>query len=141
MSIEKQPNQFVTRSQGAIAAVSSTNTSSALAGATNSIRSNTITDNLNGKTLHLCVDITTAFNSASNVAVSVEGSLNDEDYVVLATPETNIGPNVVGPRFYSIDLTKINGIPYFTVHFNGGVGISSASIGTSGKLTISYYTT
>lgn len=141
MAIEKQPNQFISRSQGEIASVSSTNASAALSGASNSIRSNTITEDLNGKTLHLCIDITTAFNSASNVGVSVEGSMDDDNYAVLATPESNIGPNVTGPRFYSVDLTKVSSIPYFTVHFNGGVGISSAAIGTAGRLTISYYTT
>ena len=141
MAVEKQPNEFISRSQGAITAVNSTNSSVALTSATNSIRSNTIADDLKGKSLHLCIDITTAFNTVSSVAVSVEGSLDNVNHVVLATPETNIQPQNTGPRFYTVDLTKLNGVPYFTIHFNGGTGISSASIGTSGKVSFSYYTT
>ena len=141
MAIEKQPNQFTSRSQGDVPGVKSTNTSASLSGATNSIRSNTITENLNGKKVHFAVDITTAFASVSSVAVSIEGSLDDVNYTVLATPETNILPQNTGPRFYTVDLTKFNGIPYFTIHFNGCTGISSGSIGTSGKLSFSYYTT
>tara|TARA_R100000995_G_C3465956_1_gene115680 strand:- start:48 stop:473 length:426 start_codon:yes stop_codon:yes gene_type:complete len=141
MSVEQQANQFVSRSQGAISNVSSTNASLALASVSNSIRSNTITDNLNGKTLHLCVDVTTAFAATASVTVAVEGSLDDTNHAVLATPETNFLPQNTGPRFYSIDLTKVNGIPYFSIHFNGGKGITAGNIGTTGKLSFSYYTT
>lgn len=141
MSVEQQANEFVSRSQGAITSVKSTNASTVLSSVGNSIRSNIIKDDLNGKTLHLCVDVTTAYAATASVTVALEGSLDEVNHAVLATPETNFLPQNTGPRFYSIDLTNTNGIPFFSIHFNGGKGITAGNVGTSGKMTFSYYTT
>ena len=141
MAVEQQPNQFIERSQGSQTSVKTTNSSQVLSGATNSLRSNTIKDNLNGTTLHLCVDITTAFSSAASTPVTLEGSLDDTNWSSLSGLSASITPNTTGPRFFTVDLTKLNGVPYFSIHFNGGAGISSKSVGTSGKVSFSYYTT
>lgn len=66
MAVEQQANAFIPRSQGAQTTVNSTNASLTLASATNSLRSPTITDNVNGKKLHICVDVVVAFSSAAD---------------------------------------------------------------------------
>ena len=137
MSAEQQPNAFVKRSQGAVAAVASSNASLSLASATNSLRSATITDNINGKKLHVCIDVVTAFSTAADTPVYLEGSIDGSSWAVVGTLSTDFVPSTVGPRFFTIDLTDVSSIPYFVIHFNS----SGKGIGTSGSCTFHHYFT
>ena len=137
MAGEQQANAFVTRSQGAQTSVNSSNASLSLASATNSLRSATITDNINTKKLHVCIDVVTAFSSAADTPVYLEGSIDGSSWVTVATLSTDFVPSTLGPRFFTVDLTDVSSIPYFAIHFNA----TGKGIGTSGACTFHHYFT
>ena len=137
MAVEQQANAFVTRSQGAQTSVNSSNASLSLASATNSLRSATITDDVNGKKLHICVDVVSVFSSAADTPVYLEASIDGTSWATIATLSTDFVPSTAGPRFFTADLTDVSSVPYFAIHFNA----SAKGIGTSGTCTFHHYFT
>ena len=137
MAVEQQANAFIPRSQGAQTTVNSTNASLTLASATNSLRSPTITDNVIGKKLHICVDVVVAFSSAADTRIYLEGSIDGTSWATIETLATDFTPSTTGPRFFTADLTDVNSFPYFAIHFNP----TTKGIGTSGTCTFHHYTT
>jgi len=140
MAVEQQANAFVTRTEN-IYTVNRTNISESLLSSGNSLRSATIKDNLNGGKVYVSIDVTTAFSSVASTQVTIEASIDGSNWVVVDTLSADIGPGSTGPRFYTSDFTDSSSWPYFSIHFNGGAGVASKSVGTSGKLTFAYYTT
>ena len=137
MAVEQQANEFISRSQGAQTSVNSSNTSLALGSANNSLRSSTIKVDVNGKKVHVCVDVVVAFSSAADTPVYLEGSIDGSSWATIATLSTDFVPSTTGPRFFTADLTDVSSVPYLAIHFNA----SAKGVGTSGTCTFHHYFT
>ena len=139
MAIEQQSREWRDITVNGIV-VGRTDVSYTLSGASNSIASNTIKDDINGKKVHIGLTIHTAWSAAS-APLTFEVSLDGTNWKMVDKVATITDTNVVGTRIYTFDGTDYNGVPYGRVHFNGGMGETPGSIGTSGVVSFQYYIT
>ena len=136
MAIEIQSKAFSAATVGSYS-VKTSALSDVLSGASNSLASISVTEDLGGKKIVVELNIDTAF---SNVAANLllEGALSNPgasySWATLATLSSDTTPDVTGPKVFTADLTDYANIPYLRFHFNQ----NAQSVGTSGKCTFKY---
>ena len=138
MAIEQQARDWKSLTINSIVA-RKIDRSYALASGSNSIATNKITEDINGKKLIVAVSVEVAFADVAMVA-TIEGSLDGTNWMVVNKITSDLKPNILGVSFYTTDLTDHTSIPYYRVHINGGVAETPVAGGTSGLLSISYVT-
>ena len=109
-----------------------------VAGTSNSIASNTVTDDINGKKVHFAVSIDTAF-AAVTAPVTVEASMDNATWKMIVKLTSDINPETVGTSLYTFDASDFNGVPYIRLHFNGGLGETPGTINSTGIVSFAYH--
>lgn len=106
-----------------------------------SVASPTIYDDLNGRKVMIGFETTVAYADVAAV-LSVEGSMDGgSTWGVVATASSDLDPHdTAGQKYFSADLSAVKGIGLFRIHFNGGTGVATVNVGTSGKQKLSYST-
>ncbi len=136
MSIEIQSKSFSAATVGNFSVKTSAE-SDVLSGATNSLASVNLADDVSGKKIVVEMNVTTGFSDV-NADLVVEGALSNPgasySWATLDTLSSDTTPNVTGPKVFVADLTNYTNIPYIRFHFNTG----GLSVGTSGKAQFKY---
>tara|TARA_R100000152_G_C6698877_1_gene128827 strand:+ start:412 stop:834 length:423 start_codon:yes stop_codon:yes gene_type:complete len=136
MSIEVQSKAFSSATVGNFTVKTSAE-SDVLSGATNSLASVNLADEVLGKKFVVEMNVTVAFSDV-NADLVIEGALSNPgasySWATLDTISSDTTPNVTGPKVFAVDLSDYKNIPYVRFHFNTG----GLSVGTSGKVQFKY---
>ena len=104
-----------------------------------SVASAVINDDLNGKKVMIGFETTVAYADVAAV-LSVEASMDGvTTWGVVGTASSDLDPHdTAGQKYFVADLSNVQGMGPFRIHFNGGTGVTAVNVGTSGKCKLSY---
>ena len=104
-----------------------------------SVASAVINEDLNGKKVMIGFETTIAYADVAAV-LSVEASMDGgTTYGVVATASSDTDPHdTAGQKYFSADLSDVNGMGPFRIHWNGGTGVTAVNVATSGRCKLSY---